>query len=686
MHNDTTTSARAARVLLWAGPAATIIGLVMHRMWEHIASTVGQNTLALALGVGVSGWLLHRVLRWQPASCIATIWLVLLVAFAGPLPVLATSLLAIAALGLGSTLLPAALAAPCMRALFALLGGLALIAGTLGWLLPLPIHRIWIYLPALLVLAIWRRAAVRALLVPLPAAWRAAATACPGYAALAALVVGLASTACWLPTMQFDDLSYHLALPSQLQLLGYYRLDFASNLWALAPWSGDVLHALVQLLANTEARGALDALWLVLTASLLWELGASLDLEHWACALLVTLYASQPIVMMLAGGMQTEGPATAVTLALALLVMRAPDEPDPSTLRLAAVLTGLLLGLKILHAVAIPPMLLWLLYRWRGRLPWRALPTAIALCLLVGGSSYAYAFALTGNPLLPLYNGLFRSPAYDAINVVDARWSAGLHWDLPWQITFDAPRYMESFHGGAGFVLVALSGALLLALLNRKTRALTLAGLVVTLLPLSQLQYLRYAQPGLVLLLPALVAAATMVTGRRSAAFLLSALVGLNLAFQTSANWMLQSGVVEKRVEDGTTATVAQFAPERSIAAYLRARPEQGSVLYTGNPFFAELAGRGFVVVWYDRALSALASSAEHDASGAAWRAAFARIGVRWVETTPSQASPALKAALAGAERVLVVGDADLWHLPPSPNRSGNLPAERDTARSLLAH
>ncbi len=686
MHDHMTTSARAARALLWAGPVATIIGFVMYRMWEQVALEVDEIALALAIGVSITAWLLRRFLRWQIATGIAATWLALLVVFAGPLPVLATTLLALASLGLGSLLLPTSLASPCVRVAFALLAGLALIAGTLGWLLPLPIGRIWVYLPALLAIAAWRRSTIRALLIPLPKAWHDGIAASPWLASFALLAVGLASTGCWLPTMQSDDLTHHLSLPSQLQQLGYYRLDFASDMWALAPWSSDVLQGLVQVVANTEARGALNALWLAVSLALLWELGVGLALAAWVRWLMIALYASHPLVIVLAAGMQTEGPATAVMLALALLVMRAPDDPDASTLRLAAVLSGLLLGLKILHAVALPLLLAWLLWRWRGRLPWRALPASVALALLVGGSSYAYAWALTGNPVLPLYNAVFRSPALDAVNFADLRWSTGLHWNLPWRMTFDTSHFMESYDGGAGFVLVAMIGALLLALRNRKTRALALVGLVTTLLPLWLIQYLRYAQPGLMLLLPAMCAAvAATAATRRSAIVLLVWVTCMNLAFQTNAQWILHGGAVGKRVVLGDTETIRQFTPERRIAAYLRARPESGRVLFTGYALVAELAGRGYTTTFYDPMLSTMTAVAERDQTGAAWRAEFARIGVRWVETTPSQTSPALKAALTDAQRVLVIGNADLWRLPATPIASEDVSVERDNARRLLS-
>src|SRR5690606_19299387 len=74
------------------------------------------------------------------------------------------------------------------------------------------------------------------------AAWEAARGAAPRAAFLATLVLFLASTGTWVPTMQYDDIAYHLGLPHQLQATGAYALDPTHHVWALAPWAGDVLH------------------------------------------------------------------------------------------------------------------------------------------------------------------------------------------------------------------------------------------------------------------------------------------------------------------------------------------------------------------------------------------------------------------------------------------------------------
>ena len=107
--------------------------------------------------------------------------------------------------------------------LTALLVGLALMTAVAGWLLPFPIHHRWLYFVVALVILVIRAQAIGALLATSGRSLLSATTASPLVAFIVFNLIGLCSTPSWLPTMQADDISYHLALPFQLQDLGYYR-------------------------------------------------------------------------------------------------------------------------------------------------------------------------------------------------------------------------------------------------------------------------------------------------------------------------------------------------------------------------------------------------------------------------------------------------------------------------------
>ncbi|MEF9979044.1 MAG: hypothetical protein RR834_11205, partial [Thermomonas sp.] len=487
---DSTRPSPIPAALLWAGIVLCVAGLVLHRLWEQLPIPRAVEHALLALLALAAAWPLQRWRGWTPAAALALAWLLSLIVFAGPMPALAVALLAAAAVGIGSLLMPGPIALPL---------GLAIIAGTLGWLLSLPIHHRVVYVLVCLAIVAWRRAAI---LATVQATWRGFdvdARATPAAARGALLLLGLASTAAWLPTMQSDDVAYHLGLPAQLQATAQYAMDARLQVWALAPWNGDVLQGVAQVLAGSEARGALNALWLLIAAGamhgLAGALGGDATRRWWAVALM----ASLPVTMHLAAGMQTELVAMAWLPALAWLVVRDGDGSTSKTMLAGAVLFGALCGLKPMHGLVALPVLAWAAWRHRAHLRWPALAVAPLVAAIAGGSSYVHAWLLTGNPVLPLFNGWFRSPFFPSRDFEDPRWNAGLGIDDAWGITFDTGRYLEAHAGGFGFVLVALTGVWLLALRDARTRGLAVvasSGLLLTLLPL---QYARYLQPALVL-------------------------------------------------------------------------------------------------------------------------------------------------------------------------------------------
>ncbi|MFD0740111.1 hypothetical protein ACFQZQ_12580 [Lysobacter koreensis] len=666
--------ARWPEALVWAGVAACVAGFFAHRLWQSLPAARFGESLLLAGLAGLIAWPLRRWRGWAWADALALVWLLALLVLTGIVPAVAVIAIACAAAGLGSALVGAT------RPLLALLAGLAMLAAVVGWTLPLPVHRWWVYAPLLGLAIVARRDALRAQAAILTGGWRQAVDASPQAAAWTTLLLGLAAAGAWLPTMQHDDLAYHLGLPWQLLLHGRYALDPSHQVWALAPWAGDVLQAIAQVLARAEARSAFNALWFVATAAGLWQLAAALGLRpamRWAT---LAVYASLPLVAALLGGMQTETPATAVTVALAALVFdeRAGDkrvlDDDPRRRRIliaAALLFGLLCALKQLHGLTALPLLAWAAWRGRSRIDSLGLLLALAGALAVAASSYTYAWLVAGNPVLPLLNDVFASPYFAAANFNDSRWQSGLGADTPWRLTFDTARYLEGWSGGIGFVLVALGGAWALAFADARTRALAVCATLAMGLALLPLQYARYLHPGMVLLLPALLAAIDRRIDARRAAWLVAGLCVLNLAFQANAQWFLHTGGIKRSVAalGGDMPLFARYVPERLLAAAIRERaPGSGRVLVLdpAMPYYAELAGRGRSTAWYDPKLEAARTAADADASGAAWSALLQRERIAEVIVRPASLTPAQRAGLqrVGARRDLVVDEAQWWRIP----------------------
>jgi hypothetical protein len=643
-------------------------------LWRQLPAGRFAESLALAALVALPAWGFRRWRGWSWAGALAAAWALPLAAMGGVQPMLAVAILAMAAFALGGLVAPG-------RPMLGLVCGLAMVAGATGWIVQLPVHAWWSWIALLAIVVALRHTALRADLHAGAQACRDAVLANPHIAAATVTLLGLASAAAWVPTLQYDDLVYHLGLPWQWMLHGRYAPDPAQQVWAYAPWAADVLQAVAQVVAHTEARGAMNAMWLLATAAALWRIGSSLGLRpafRWAT---IGLYATLPLTAGLLAGMQTETPAAAVTAWLAALVLERDADANGSaatgtgTRRILAsgLLFGLLCGLKPLHAIAALPLLAWAAWRHRhARWNPGALALAVPIVLAVGGSSYASSWHATGNPVLPLLNEVFRSPFFAPVAFDDGRWHAPLDITTPWRLVFHTRAYFEGWDGGFGLLPVALAGAWLLALADRASRGLALCALLIAALPLLGLHYVRYVHPGLVLALPALVhAVQRWLPAQRGGALLAALCVAGGLAWQANANWVLHVGGPKRALLalGRDVPLFDRYAPERALAAAIRAQaPDSGPVLLLSEPYQAEFGGRARNIAWYAPRLQAAANAADRDATGAAWAALLRREHIAEVILAPASLPAARRAGLArvGAQRRLAAGDTEWWRIPPA--------------------
>lgn len=669
MHEARLAWARVALpwVLLGASLLLFAVGFIDNAMWRAVSLGSSQLVWLLVIAAAVAG-LLARLTHRAMATALLFIGALALVYFAGVRACASVALVVLAALGVGS-LLTDTQRGP--RAALATLVGLGLLCGLDGWLLPFRIHFRAVYLVALLGVVAWRWRAIAALLRPVPGHWSAATEDARVPAALAMLVIVVASAWAWLPTTTYDALAYHVALPSQLAQLGYYQMNVGSNVWALAAWAGDVVQGLARVIGGRDARGPVDVAWFALASVFLWHVCAELALSRALRWLAMALFAALPLTMFLLHSMQAEGPTVALVLGLAWLILAQP-RPDARGLVVFGVLFGMLLGLKISNLWFAGPLGLWWLWRSRAHWPWRWLPLAAVAGLAVAGSSYTYAWVLTGNPVLPLFNGWFRSPWFAPVDFHDPRWYGHFDWAIVWNLVFHPGHYIEDGSMGP-LVLVALAGCFVVALARPRVRGLALVGLAALLLPLWQIQYLRYAYPAVALLIPVLVCGlpegGTKYLRVRGAHVVAWVLVAISFVFAGSGSWQVKTGALGLRLSKGTAGVIAHYAPVRLATAAIRAHQGPAArvlMLTPETPFAAELAGRAFVTTWYDPQLSALAARARGEAGPTGWLALVAASGANMLVTRDGQVPAHLQQAIAmlRGERVFARAGFSVWRLP----------------------
>ncbi|MDR0247458.1 MAG: hypothetical protein LBI16_03560 [Burkholderiales bacterium] len=650
--------------------------------------------LFMALMVGTPCAMLAWWRRWPPYNLLLMVWGILALLHLGLVVVLTFGLLSAAAVGLGAFLTNGL--GRCRWALSWLIG-LLMIGGTLGWLLPWPVHYRSVYLVILIAVVLCRFRVLLRALRDTRAAWRLATRRTP-YMAFAALVVaGLASIMLWLPTLQFDDAVYHLGLPTQLLNGHYYRFDVLSQAWALAPWMGDTLYAVVMVIAGADGRGAMNGAWLVLLLYFVWALARALQLAHRERWLAVMLVASQPGLFALLGGMQVELPLAVCLAAAVVLILR--EKRGEQRVGMASsgliplmLVTAGLLAFKASSVVWVASLVVWALWGRNLRHDLKTLGVGFLLCAAWAGSSYAYAWGLAGNPVLPLFNDIFQSPYFPPIRLTDMRWFDGIHLTLPWDLVFKTDRFVEGYPGAIGFsVLMLVAGGGMAMAASATARALLFFLLVAFFAMFLNIQYVRYVFPVLTLFIPLAVAGYTTFLSQKVITAGLMALAALNLAFYPNGWYGYRSNMLwPVFMFKKTSGSIHQeFLPEQFFADYLRMNGDKDhSVLLVdqARPHRGLFAGHAITWEMYGFVLTPEIKTASEDLSGSTWAQILKTQGLTHVLLPEKEANPALMEALTQLSAVPVyqAHEMALWSLPPEQRTYPPLFTRRDEARKRL--
>ncbi len=654
-----------------AGFFLLVIGLCTTDVFAQLESQTVWHDLIIAGSMFAIGCLLRLICRTSVATGIALAIVLLLARTLGLTAVVAALLLLCASLVVGEKIQART---GSQGYVVSMLCGVAVMTGVTGWLLPFSVHGFLTYLVVLGAICYVGRRRIFDAFRRGRRHWNLAICAAPAQAAFAMFIIAVAATALVLPTIQYDDIAYHMLLPTQLLSLGRYKMDVASQGWALAPWASDIFQGYVAVLAGRVERGSADACWFLMTLLGLWQLGRIIGLRAGLRWLALAAYASIPLVVYLNASMQAENAIAAATVALVVIAAKGLRYNKDGVILPLVIVSGLVVALKATQALLVLPFALVLLVKYKParftRLVIPRLPLGFAVC----GSSYFYAWFVTGNPVYPIFNGIFKSPFGPAVNFQDRRWNQGLHWDSLWQITFHTDKFQEVYPGALGFTLLALSGCVLISVFRPRLRWISLSLLFCMVGMFLGTQYVRYILPAMAPLFPVALMVWQGLNFQKIGAFALVALALLNTIFTPSCNylfngdiaWQVLGGINEAQ-GDVREGIEKRIAPELLVQRYLQSRYGQNYFVYLadpGRPFLGPFEGRAVTLTWYDSSFANAAANADADASGASWVELFARTGIDHVITQDATSEPLRHALLQlHASKEYEVGQMVLWRL-----------------------
>lgn len=463
----------------------------------------------------------------------------------------------------------------------ALIGYTTMALGASGLLAPVPIAGA---LALSLALTVGRPAGALRSVAPRAARWLTDARATPrltlacGWAVL--LFIGAIA-----PELQYDALSYHLALPrvwidagrivdvpEQYQS-SYYLLTEMSYTTAMV-LGGQTAAKLVGLGLFAIGCLGLYGFWRDHAGD---RVAANAGL----------LYATTPIVAW--GATTTYADTTLATYVVlaATSAYRAVRSDSAGLTILAGLLAGLAIATKLTAAIAIVPISAMVVVLARPERRLRMASVFGGAAAVACGVWPLLRYAQTGNPVFPLLNGVFRSPLWPPVNTTLNLGEFGVGTGivalatLPIRVSFDAQTFTEAMRGNViGLGLLTLPLALPAIRGPGPARSFAILAIASVVAWAATAQQLRYLVPVLALLAPfaafAVDRAPLVPTFRRVAPALTLVVAIANLPLFLGTFWNIPERVplgvaagVERR-----EAFLDRLLPTYGALAWLTAQPD----------------------------------------------------------------------------------------------------------------
>jgi 4-amino-4-deoxy-L-arabinose transferase-like glycosyltransferase len=260
------------------------------------------------------------------------------------------------------------------------------------------------------------------------------------------------------PEIQFDANNYHLAV-SKIYLRNHGFIDLPYFFHSYFYHFVEMLFTFGLALRGAAAAKLLSFAFSLIAAAAVFSLGRLVFDERtgiWAAAFFYTT----PLTSWLSGTAYIDHAVAMLLTATLIAFLRwHHDREQTGWLYAASLLAGATVAAKMNAAFGLLVMFVFVLWRLRTR-P-RTLAACAVLALAVAMPWYALTYLWTGNPVLPMLNGIFKSPLWDIQNTVMDANSYGMGASpaallrLPFNLTWNTIRFGPATpRGGAGIMLL----------------------------------------------------------------------------------------------------------------------------------------------------------------------------------------------------------------------------------------
>ncbi len=243
------------------------------------------------------------------------------------------------------------------------------------------------------------------------------------------------------PEIQPDGITYHLGLPYEYVRLG----GFPSHVrfYDVIPQGMEMLFTVAFAFGRHAAAKLVEFGFFAAAVPLIFRVGRRLGMSAAASLVVAVFYWSAPVVGLTGSSAYNDAALVFFTLAAFYLLLVWRDTGQARYLLPAGVLAGFCYAIKFPGAFVGVAAMLFVLVKAKSRVRGAALLAAgIAL---TAAPWMIRSAVLTGNPVAPLDNALFRNPYFHLWRDRElAEGMRSLHgiapWQVPWQLALGAQR------------------------------------------------------------------------------------------------------------------------------------------------------------------------------------------------------------------------------------------------------
>lgn len=313
-----------------------------------------------------------------------------------------------------------------------------------------------------------------------------------------------------IPDLGHDSLAMHLNVPKLIAENLKWNYDINEYVWSVLPMGVEMLYVPTYIFGGEDAIRILNLTFVLASAMQIYIIAKRYYSSENIAILFGVVLLSTPIIFYLLGSSFVE-PCYIFFILVAFSFLL-----DKAILWVPlAIILGYACTMRITGILFMPAILACYIVSHYKKDQWlKRLITLICIFLIFSSIPYAYSYIITGSPVFPLMNEIFKSELWSKSAFYHPLYVNNLGLANLWQMVFNSKKYGEfSANGAIGIATaIAIPIQLIYLILHWKDLpkykseiCIFFAGLLYVISMIYVQAYLRYIFPGLVLIYLSLI-------------------------------------------------------------------------------------------------------------------------------------------------------------------------------------